>query len=152
MSAVVVDGKAGVEESHFVFSVARWFRLQRAVHTGCGSGVALSCRVHKVAEQEMRTGTRDKAVVQPVSHLKSNRNVGESYLVLRLVCAPAFWRLSPGLLAVWAALASGLLFRFCLFVRSRRVLLALLRRLVSFSGSVSKRGRRMAPTQRPGFF
>ena len=23
--AVVVDGKAGVEESHFVFSVARWF-------------------------------------------------------------------------------------------------------------------------------
>ena len=25
MSAVVVDGKAGVEESHFVFSIARWF-------------------------------------------------------------------------------------------------------------------------------
>ena len=55
----------------------------------------------------------------------------ESYLVLRLV--------SPGVLAVCPVSASGLLFRFCLFVRSRLVLLALLRCLASSSGSVSFR-------------
>ena len=76
---------------------------------------------------------------------------GESYLVLRLVCAPVSWRVSPGVLGVWAALASGLLFRFCVWVWSRRVLLALLRCLVSSSGSVSfpflKRGH--DPGHRP---
>ena len=41
---------------------------------------------------------------------------------------------------VWAALAFGLLFRFCVWVWSRRVLLALLRCLVSSTGFVSKRG------------
>ena len=82
----------------------------------------------------MRTGTRDKAVVQPVSPPRVEPKRGESYLVLWLVCAPASWRLSPGVLGVWAALASGLLFRFCLFVRSRRVLLAFLRRLVPSPG------------------
>ena len=75
----------------------------------------------------------------------------ESYLVLRLVCAPVSWCFSPGVLAVWAALAFGLLFRFCLFVRSRRVLLALLRRLVPSPGLFQKRLRPRAPTQRPGF-
>ena len=65
---------------------------------------------------------------------------GESYLDLRLVCAPVSWRLCPGVLCVWAALAFGLLFRFCVWVWSRRVLLALLRCLVSSTGFVSKRG------------
>ena len=99
----------------------------------------------------MRIGTRGKAVVQPVSLPQVEPKRGESYLVRRLVCAPVSWRVSPGVLAVWAALASGLLFRFCVCVWSRRVLLALLRCLVSSSGSVSfpflKRGH--DPGHRP---
>ena len=75
-----------------------------------------------------------------VAVLQVETKSGESYLVLRLVCAPVSWRLFPGVLCVWAALAFGRLFRFCVWVWSRRVLLALLRCLVSSAGSVSKRG------------
>ena len=46
------------------------FWLHRAVHTGWWSGEALSCWVRMVAEA--RTGTREKAVVRPVS-LPSSR-------------------------------------------------------------------------------
>ena len=84
----------------------------------------------------MRTGTREKAVVRPVSPLlKSNRNVGKATWFSGSSVRPF-----PGVLGVWAALASGLLVRFCVWVGSRRVLLVLLRCLVSSSGSVSKRG------------
>ena len=118
--------------------------------SSCG---ALSCWVRVVAEaRDNRRNTREGGNTASVTPLKSNQKRGESYLVLRLVCAPVSWRLFPGVLGVWG-LASGLLFRFCLWVWSRRVVLALLRRLVSSSGSVSKKRRRpRAPTQRPGFF
>ena len=95
----------------------------------------------------MRTGTNDKAVVQHVC-LPSSRT--ETWGMLPgspAVCAPVSWRVSPGVLAVWAALASGLLFRFCVWVWSHRVFLALFCCLVSSSGSVSKRGN--DPGQRP---
>ena len=117
------------------------FWLQRAIHTGWGSGEDLSCWVRMVAEardknRDTRQGCSTASV--PLPQVEPKR--GESYLVLRLVCAPVSGRLSPGVLAVWVALASGLLFRFCVCVWSRRVLLALLCCLVSSSGSVSKRG------------
>ena len=92
----------------------------------------------------MRIGTRVKAVVQPVSLPSSQtRNVGK---------ATWFSGVSPGVLGVWALLASGLLFRFCFWVSSRRVLLALVGRLSSSPGFVSKKRQRpRAPTQGPGF-
>ena len=94
--------------------------------------------------REMRIGTRGKAVVQPVSLPSSRtRNVGK---------ATWFSGLSPGVLGVWALLASGLLFRFCFWVSSCRVVLALFGRLSSSPGCVSKKRQRpRAPTQRPGF-
>ena len=70
MPAVVVDGKAGIEESHFVFSVARWLLV-----TTCPDGGPAKLSLAGSAwwrRREMRTGTRDKAVVQPVS-LPSSR-------------------------------------------------------------------------------
>ena len=95
--------------------------------------------------REMRIGTRGKAVVQPVSLPSSRtRNVGK---------ASWFSGLSPGVRGVWALLASGLLFRFCFWVSSRRVVLALFGLLSSSPGCVSKKRQRpRAPTQRPGFF
>ena len=100
------------------------------------------CRLRPVAGSWSGTSEtggcrlRRQVVAVPQVETKS----GESYLDLRLVCAPVSWRLFPGVLCVWAALAFGLLFRFCVWVWSRRVLLALLRCLVSSAGSVSKRG------------
>ena len=94
--------------------------------------------------REMRIGTRGKAVVQPVSLPSSRtRNVGK---------ATWFSGLSPGVLGVWALLASGLLFRFCFWVSSCRVVLALFGRLSSSPEFVSKKRQRpRAPTQGPGF-
>ena len=80
---------------------------------------------------------------------------------------PETWRKLPGspaclcarflALVSWCPgcvglLASGLLFRFCLCVWSRRVVLALLCRLVSSSGSVSKRGDDPGHQPRDRFF
>ena len=116
--------------------------------SSCG---ALSCWA-RVVPDDNRRNTREGGNTASVPPLKSNEKRGESYFVLRLVCGPVFWRLFPGVLVLWALLASGLLFRFCLWVWSRRVVLALLRRLFSSPGSVSKKRRRpRAPTQRPGF-
>ena len=72
-------------------------------------------------------------------------------MVLRLVCAPASWRLFPGVLGAWAwplAFCSG----FCLLVRSRRVLLALLRRLVPSPGLFQKEATTQGTDQKTGFF
>ena len=97
----------------------------------------------RVVADDNRRNTRESGNTASVPSLKSNQKRGESYLVLQLVCVPVSWRLFPGVLVLWVPLASGLLFRFCLWVWSRRVVLALLRRLFSSPGSVSKK--------RPGF-
>ena len=114
------------------------FWLRRAVHTGWGSGEALSCWVRMVAEA--RDENRDKrhgCSTASVPPLKSNRNVGKATWFSGSSVRPFP---GAGVLAVWAALASGLLFRFRVWAWSRRVLLALLCCLVSSSGSVSRRG------------
>ena len=87
--------------------------------------------------------TRQGCSTASVPPLKSNRNVGKATWFAGSSVRP--------FLGAWAALASGLLFRFCVWVWSRRVPLGLLRCLVSSSGSVSfpfpKRGH--DPGQRP---
>ena len=90
------------------------FWLKRAIYTG--------------------RDTRESSNTASVPPLKSNQKRGESYLVLRLVCVPVSWRLFPGVLNLWVLLASGLVFRFCLRVWCRRVVLALLRRLFPSTG------------------
>ena len=117
----------------------------RAAHPPAVCGVleqssceALSCWVRMVAEaRDKNRDTREGGSTASVPPLKSNQKRGESYLVLRLVCAPVSWPLFPGVLGVWAALASGLLFRFCLLVWSRRVVLALLRHSLLTCGHAS---------------
>ena len=98
----------------------------------------------------MRIGTRGKAVVQPASLPSSRtRNVGK---------ATWFSGVSPGVLGVWALQASGLLFQFCFWVSSRRVVLALVGRLssslrVCFKKEATTQGTdpkdRVFPTGRP---
>ena len=62
------------------------FWLQRAVHTGWGSSVALSCWVRSVAEaRDENRDTRQGCGTACVPPLKSNQKRGESFLVLRLV-------------------------------------------------------------------
>ena len=75
------------------------FWLQRAVHTGWGSSVALSCWVRSVAEaRDENRGTRQGCGTACVPPLKSNQKRGECFLVLRLVSwcpggagAPGLW-------------------------------------------------------------
>ena len=152
--AVVVDGKAGIEESHFVFSVARWFLV-----TTCPDGGPVKLSLAGSAwwrRREMRTWTRDKALVQPVS-LPSSRT--ETWG--KLPGSPArpcarFWALvswCPGCvggLGLWPSVPvlsvcpvsscapglvalSGFVLRVCFFPFS------------------SKRSRPRAPTQGPIF-
>ena len=79
------------------------FWLQRAVHTGWGSSVALSCWVRSVAEAgDENRDTRQGCGTACVPPLKSNQKRGESYLVLRLVSwcpgcvgAPGLWSSVP---------------------------------------------------------
>ena len=90
------------------------FWLQCAVHTGWGSGDALSCWVCMVAEaRDKNRDTREGGSTASVPPSQVELKRGESYLVLRLVCASVSWRLFPGVLCEWAAVACGLLFRFC---------------------------------------
>ena len=90
---------------------AKWLGVVRYLGDGwLPSSETGGCRL------EMRTGTREKGgSTASVPPLKSKRNVGKANLDLRLVCAPVSWRLFPGVLGVWAALAFGLLFRFCVW-------------------------------------
>ena len=75
--------------------------------------LSLSCWVRMVAgAREKNRDTREGCGTASVPPPQVEPKRGESYLVLRLVCAPVSWRVSPGVLAVWVALASGLLFRF----------------------------------------
>ena len=147
MPAVVVDGKAGVEESHFVFSVARWFLVSTCHTYWMGSGEALFCWVRTVAEA--RDENRDKrqgcctACVPP---LKSNRKVGKatwfsgsSVRPFPGACLLVSWLCGrPWPLAFFSGSVCGsgpvvCSWSFCC--------------LVSSSGSVSKRGN--DPGQRP---
>ena len=140
-------GRSLHEESAILNWAPDGFWLQRN-GIGWGSGESLSCWVRKVAEaRDERRDTRQGCSTASVRPLKSNRKVEKA----TWISGPSAWCLSPGLLPVWAALASGLLFRLCLFVWSRRVLLALLRSPVSFSGSVSFRflKRSHDPGRRP---
>ena len=118
-----------------------------AVHIGCGSGETLSCWVRMVAEaRDENMDTRQGCSTASVPPLKSNQNVGKATWFSGSSVRP-FPGACPLVLAVWVALASGLLFRFCVWVWSRRVFLALFCCLVSSSGSVSKRGN--DPGHRP---
>ena len=112
--------------------------LRRAVHTGRGSSSLAESAWWR--RGEMRTGTRDETVVQPVS-LPSSRTKtwGKLPGSPARLCARFLARVSwcPGCVR---GPASGLLFQFCVCFLSRLVLLALLCCLVSSSGSVSKRG------------
>ena len=95
--------------------------------------------------------TREGGNTASVPPLKSNRNVGKdtwfsglsvrpfpgACFLLSWLRGPGLWPSVPVLFVVW----------------SRRVVLALLHRLVSSARSVSKKRRRQkAPTRRPGFF
>ena len=148
--AVMVDGMAGIEESHFVFSVARWFLV-----TTCPDGGPVKLSLAGSAwwrRREMRTGTRDNAVVQPVSHSSSRTETwgklpgSPARLCARFLalvsCCPGcvgcfgFWPSVPVLsVCPVSSCAPG---------------------LVASSGFVygtcfKKRRRPRAPTKRPGF-
>ena len=130
------------------------FWLQRAVHTGWGSGVELSLAGSaRWRRREMRTGTRDKAVVQPVS-LPSSRTKtwgklpGSPARLCARFLARVFWCPGcvggPGLRPSVPVLCVGLV-------------PSCAPGLVVLSGFVlrvcfKKRQRPRAPTQRPVFF
>ena len=156
MPAVVVDGKAGVEESLFVFSVAHGVIVRRAhlcfrahdryqMVSGYNVPYTLDGGPMKLSlagsawwrRREIRTGT-STASVPP---LKSNRNVekatfpGACFLV-SWVCG------RPWPLAICSGSVCG---------SGPVVCSSLLRCLVSSSVCFKKVRRPRAPTQRPGF-
>ena len=140
----------------YLFQCARQvpdgFWLQRAVHTGWGSGEALSCWVRMVAEaRDKNRDTREGRSTASVPPFKSNRNEGKATSFSGSSVRPF-----PGacLLLSWVCGRSWLL-AFCSgsVCGSGPVVCSWPCCVVWFRppGLFQKRRRPRAPTQRPGF-